>query len=67
VTSASYLFLFGALALGDAARVVPLDRLSLVLAILLGAVFLKEGVGWQVILGGVLMAAGAVVIATARE
>src|ERR671932_1835396 len=42
VTTASYLFLFRALKLGDASRVVPLDRLSLVFAIILGVAFLKE-------------------------
>jgi transporter family protein len=62
---ASYLLIFRALKLGDAARVVPLDRLSLVFAIALGAVFLKEKVGVQVILGGLLMAAGALLIALA--
>jgi transporter family protein len=36
VTSASYLLLFRALKLGDVSRVAPLDRLSLVFAILLG-------------------------------
>jgi transporter family protein len=46
---------------------VPLDRLSLVFAILLGSVFLKEKVGWQVLVGGGLMAVGALVIASAHE
>src|SRR5262249_43354514 len=56
---ASYLFIFRALKLGDAARVVPIDRLSLVFAIALGATFLQERVGLQVIVGGLLMAGGA--------
>jgi bacterial/archaeal transporter family protein len=66
VTSASYLLLFRALKLGEASRVVPVDRLSLVFAILLGAVFLKEKIGTQVILGAVVMTAGALLIATAK-
>jgi bacterial/archaeal transporter family protein len=66
-TGVSSLFLYQALKLGNASRVVPLDRLSLVFAILLGSVFLKEEVGWQVIVGGGLMAAGALVIASAGE
>jgi len=65
--TASYLLIFRALELGDAARVVPLDRLSLVFALLLGAVLLKERVSWQVAVGGVLMAVGALVIALASE
>jgi len=67
VTGISSLLLYRALKLGHASRVVPLDRLSLVFAILLGAVFLKEKVGWQVMLGGGLMAVGALVIAAASE
>ena len=67
VTGISSLFLYRALKLGNASRVVPLDRLSLVFAILLGSVFLKEKVGWQVIVGGGLMAVGALVIASASE
>jgi transporter family protein len=67
VTGVSSLFLYRALKLGNASRVVPLDRLSLVFAILLGSVFLKEKVGWQVIVGGGLMAVGALVIAAASE
>ena len=66
-TCVSSLLLYHALKLGHASRVVPLDRLSLVFAILLGSVFLKEKVGWQAIVGGGLMAVGALVIASASE
>ncbi len=67
VTGVSSLFLYRALKLGSASRVVPLDRLSLVFAILLGWMFLKEKVGWQVLVGGGLMAVGALIIASASE
>jgi transporter family protein len=67
VTSASYLLLFRALELGDVSRVTPLDRLPLVFAIVLGAVFLKEEVNAQVIGGGVPMAAGALLIALTKK
>jgi transporter family protein len=66
VTGTSYLLLFQALKLGDASKVAPLDRLSLVFAIILGAVVLKEKVGTQVAAGGALMAAGAILIALAK-
>jgi transporter family protein len=66
-TGVSSLFLFRALKLGNASRVVPLDRLSLVFAILIGAVFLKEKVGWHVIAGGALMAIGALLTAWASD
>ena len=65
VTSVSYLLLFRALKLGDVSRVAPLDRLSLVFAIVLGAVVLSEKVNAQIAAGGVLMAAGALLIAFA--
>jgi transporter family protein len=67
VTGCSYLFLFRALKLGDASKVVPVDRLSLVFGIILAAVFLKEKVTGQVVCGAVLMSAGAVVIALAKR
>src|SRR5262249_20097010 len=66
-SGASSLLIYRALKLGNASRVIPLDRLSLVFAILLGSVCLKEKVGWQVILGGALMAVGALAIASASE
>lgn len=67
LTAASSLFTFRALKLGDAAVVSPVERLSLVFAILLAAFFLKEKITVQVIIGAALMAAGAVVIALAKK
>ncbi|QKZ13660.1 EamA family transporter [Spirosoma sp. KUDC1026] len=67
ITCLSSLLSFRALKLGDAARTSSLDKVSLVFSVLLAVVFLKEKVNWQVILGVVLMGAGAVVIAMARE
>ena len=62
-TGASWLCYFRALKLGDAARVAPLDKLSVVLVAVFGALFLGErlsGTNW----GGVaLIAAGALVLA----
>jgi transporter family protein len=55
------------LKLGEVSRVAPLDRLSLVFAIALGVVFLKEEVNAKVIIGGALMAAGALLIAVAGK
>lgn len=67
VTAASSLLTFRALKLGDASQVNPIERLSLVFAILFAALFLKEKITWQIIIGAVLMAAGAVVIALAKK
>ncbi|GAB3506962.1 EamA family transporter [Spirosoma knui] len=67
VTCISSLLSFRALKLGDAARTSSLDKVSLVFSIILAVVFLKEKVNWQVILGALLMAAGAVLITLARK
>jgi transporter family protein len=67
VTSASYLFLFHAVKLGGVSQVVPLDRLSLLFAIILGVVFLKERISGLTIIGGMLMAVGAVLIAIGKD
>ena len=66
LTGVSSLLSFRALSLGNASRVSPLDKVSLVFAILLAVVFLKEKVSWQVLLGAGLMVIGAVVIALAK-
>ena len=63
ITCVSSLLSFYALKLGNASRVSPLERLSLVFAIIFAVIFLKEQVNWQIILGGVLMAVGAIIIA----
>jgi transporter family protein len=62
-TGASWLCYFRALKLGDAARVAPIDKLSIVLVALFGVVFLGErlsGVNW---LGVALIGAGALLVA----
>jgi len=65
ITCLSSLLSFRALKLGDASRVSPLERVSLVFVIIFAFVFLKDRVNWQVILGAFLMAAGALLIAIA--
>lgn len=61
-TGLSWLFYFKALQLGDASKVVPIDKLSVVFAILLSFLILKEAVSWRVVLGGLLITGGALVI-----
>lgn len=67
ITTVSSLLSFRALKLGDAAQVSPLERTSLVFAILFAGIFLKEKITWQIIAGGLLMVAGAIVIALAKK
>lgn len=62
-TGASWLCYFRALKLGDAARVAPIDKLSVILVAVFGVAFLGErmsGLNW---LGVGLIAAGALLVA----
>ncbi|HET6157773.1 MAG TPA: EamA family transporter [Dongiaceae bacterium] len=62
-TGASWICYFRALKLGDAARVAPIDKLSVVLVALFGAVFLSEKLSLANWLGIALIAVGAVLVA----
>lgn len=66
LTTASSLLSFRALSLGDASRVSPLTNVALVFSVTLAAIFLKEKLTWQVVVGAVLMVAGVLFIATAK-
>ena len=58
-TGGSWVCYFRALKLGDAARVAPIDKLSLPLTIVLAALLLGEPVSWRVGVGAALMTIGA--------
>lgn len=64
-TGLSWLCYFRALQMGQASRVAPVDKLSVVFAIALAALFLGERLGWQHYLGGVLIVLGAALLAWA--
>lgn len=64
-TGASWLCYFRALRLGEASRVAPVDKLSVVVAIVLAALFLGEPTTWRHWAGGALIVAGAVVLCSA--
>jgi transporter family protein len=66
LTGTSSLLTFRALSLGDASRVSPLTNTALIFSVLLAALFLKEKLTWQVLLGAGLMVAGAILIATTK-
>ena len=63
-TGLSWLCYYRALQLAPASLVAPIDKLSVAFAIVLGVVVLAEPLTWQVALGGMLVTAGALVIAT---
>lgn len=62
-TGASWLCYFRALKIGDAAQVAPVDKLSVVLVAIFGAVFLGERLTAANWLGVALIAAGATLVA----
>ena len=57
-TGASWLCYYKALQLGDASKVVPIDRLSVVITLVLATVFLHEKVTPKSIIGCILIGAG---------
>lgn len=59
----TWLFFFWSLKVGDASKVVPIDNLSILFAVVLAGVFLQEKIGWKGGVGAILMVAGAVLIA----
>lgn len=64
-TAASWLCYFRALQLGTASRVAPIDKLSVVVAMLLAVLFLGETLSWVHWVGGALIVGGAVLLAVA--
>jgi transporter family protein len=62
-TGLSWICYFRALQLGPASRVAPLDKLSVPLVMVLAFLLLGERLNGRVVAGGVLIAAGAVVVA----
>lgn len=64
-TGLSWLCYFRALQLGEASRVAPIDKLSVVVAIALAAIFLHEHLTWHHWVGGAFIFTGAAVIAYA--
>ena len=64
-TGLSWICYFRALQLGLASRVAPVDMLSVVLVMIFAAVFLGEKLTPMAIAGGLLITAGAIVMALA--
>jgi bacterial/archaeal transporter family protein len=62
-TGASWVCYFRALKIGEAAKIAPIDRLSVVLAALFGVMFLGERLTVPNWLGVALIAAGTILVA----
>ena len=61
-TGLSWLFYFRALQMGEASKVVPIDKLSVVFTIIMAFMFLHEAPTLKSILGTVLIAVGTLVM-----
>jgi len=61
----SWLFYFWALKLGKVQQVVPIDRMSMVFAVILALIFLGEKITLKVAIGTIAMVIGAILISLA--
>lgn len=61
-TGASWLCYYRALQLGEASKVVPIDKLSVVITLILAFVFLHESFSGKSLAGAVLITAGTLVM-----
>lgn len=57
-TGFSWLCFYGALKYGDASKVVPIDKMSVVLTLILAFLFLGEDLSMKSIIGSILIGAG---------
>jgi len=61
-TGGSWLCYFYALKIGEASKVVPIDKCSLVLTIIFAVVFLGEALTWKTVVGCILLLAGTLIM-----
>lgn len=61
-TGASWLCYYRALQIGDASKVVPVDKLSVVITVILAALFLQEAFSIRSAIGCVLITAGTLLL-----
>ena len=61
-TGASWLCYYRALQIGDASKVVPVDKLSVVITLILAFAFLHEKFTWKSAVGAVLITAGTLIM-----
>ena len=61
-TGLSWIFYYKALQLGDASKVVPIDKFSVVISMILAFVILKEDLTFKTVMGGILITAGTFVM-----
>jgi len=61
-TGLSWIFYFKALQLGEVSQVAPVDKLSVVIAIVLAVIFLGEPITWKSAVGALMIMGGTFVL-----
>jgi len=61
-TGLSWLFYYKALQMGEASKVIPIDKFSLVIGMVLAFIVLKETITIKTIIGGILITTGTFVL-----
>ena len=61
-TGLSWLFYYKALQMGEVAKVVPIDKFSVVISMILAFIILGETVSFKSVIGGLLIAVGTLVL-----
>lgn len=61
-TGASWLCYFYAIKMGDVSKVVPIDKCSLVITIILAALFLGEAFAWKTFIGSLMIVGGTLIM-----
>ena len=61
-TGLSWLFFYRALQLGEASKVIPIDKFSVVISMIMAFVILGEEANAKLIIGGLLITAGTVIM-----
>ena len=61
-TGLSWLFFYRALQIGEASKVIPIDKLSVVISMVLAFAFLGEAISIKAVAGGLLIAVGTLVL-----
>lgn len=61
-TGLSWIFFYRALQIGEASKVIPIDKLSLVFGIIMAFIILKETITVKTIIGGILITVGTFIL-----
>ena len=61
-TGASWLCYYRALQIGDASKVVPVDKLSVIITLVLAFIFLREGFTFKSLIGCILIGVGTLIM-----